>query len=46
MMPGEVKADFGPYFDIETLAERRLSGFIGGEAAYLMTRKTQPDTQA
>ncbi len=39
MAPGEVQADFGPYFDIEALAQRHFSGFIGGEAVYLMTRK-------
>ncbi len=40
MQPGEVEADFSPYFDIERLAERTFpSGYIGGEAVYLMTRK-------
>jgi cyclopropane fatty-acyl-phospholipid synthase-like methyltransferase len=40
MQPGEVEADFGPHFTIEKLAERVFpSGFIGGEAVYLMTRK-------
>ena len=39
MQPGEVQTDFGPYFQIETLMERRLSGYIAGEAVYLMTRK-------
>ncbi len=39
MAPGEAQADFGTHFNIETLAERRFSGFIGGEAVYLMTRK-------
>lgn len=39
MAPGEVQANFGPHFEIETLVERRLSGYIAGEAAYLMTRK-------
>jgi hypothetical protein len=39
MQPGEVQADFGPYFDIETLAERRFPGYIAGEAVYLMKRK-------
>lgn len=36
MAPGEVQADFGPHFEIETLAERRFPGFIAGEAVYLM----------
>jgi cyclopropane fatty-acyl-phospholipid synthase-like methyltransferase len=40
MQPGEVEADFSPHFSIEKLAERAFSsGFIGGEAVYLMTRK-------
>ncbi|HRJ44161.1 MAG: methyltransferase domain-containing protein [Caldilineaceae bacterium] len=39
LRPGEIQADFGPYFEIETLTERRLSGYIAGEAVYLMTRK-------
>ncbi|MBK7199837.1 hypothetical protein [Candidatus Amarolinea dominans] len=39
MQPGEVEADFGPHFTIEKLVERRLSGYIAGEAAYLMKRK-------
>jgi SAM-dependent methyltransferase len=40
MAPGEVQADFGPHFTIEKLAERvSPSGFIGGEAVYLMTRR-------
>lgn len=39
MAPGEVQADFGPHFNIETLVQRRFSGFIGGEAVYLLTRK-------
>ena len=40
MQPGEVQADFGPHFSVEKLAERVFSsGFIGGEAVYLMTRK-------
>lgn len=40
MQSGEVEADFGPHFTIEKLAERVFSsGFIGGEAVYLMTRK-------
>lgn len=39
MQPGEVEADFSPYFHIEKLVERRLSGYIAGEAAYLMKRK-------
>ena len=39
MQPGEVEADFGPYFQIEKVMVRHLSGYIAGEAAYLMTRK-------
>lgn len=40
MQPGEVEADFSPHFTIEKLAERTFpSGFIGGEAVYLMKRK-------
>ncbi len=40
MQPGEVEADFGLYFAIEELAERTFpSGYIGGEAVYLMKRK-------
>ena len=39
MQPGEVEASFGPYFDIELLMARRLSGYIAGEGTYLMTRK-------
>ena len=40
MQPGEVEADFSPYFAVEKLAERTFpSGYIGGEAVYLMTRK-------
>ncbi|MBM3124571.1 MAG: class I SAM-dependent methyltransferase [Chloroflexi bacterium] len=40
MQPGEVEADFSPYFAIEKLVERTFpSGYIGGEAVYLMTRK-------
>lgn len=31
--------DIGPHFTIEKLVERRLPGYIAGEAAYLMTRK-------
>ena len=43
MQPGEVEADFGPHFAIETLAERIFaSGFMGGEAVYLMDRKEVP----
>ncbi|MCI0519811.1 MAG: class I SAM-dependent methyltransferase [Chloroflexi bacterium] len=39
--PGEVERDFGPYFEIETLAERYdpAGGFIAGEAVSLMRRK-------
>lgn len=40
MQSGEVEADFGPYFDIELLMTRRLSGYIAGEAAYLMKVKS------
>ncbi len=40
MRPGEIAADFGPHFHIEKLMERCCgSGYIAGEAAYLMTRK-------
>jgi cyclopropane fatty-acyl-phospholipid synthase-like methyltransferase len=39
MAPGEVQADFGPYFEIETISEHRFPGLIGGEAVYLMQRK-------
>ena len=43
MQPGEVEADFGPHFHIEKLMERCCgSGFIAGEAAYLMARKEEP----
>lgn len=41
LAPGEVQADFGLYFAIETLAERRFSGFIGGEAVYVMQRNAR-----
>jgi hypothetical protein len=42
MRPGEVAADFGPHFHIETLMEHCCdSGFIAGEAAYLMVRREQ-----
>ncbi|MCC7358648.1 MAG: class I SAM-dependent methyltransferase [Anaerolineales bacterium] len=42
MQPGEVAADFGPDFTLETLAERSLaSGIIRGEAVYLMTRRVE-----
>ena len=44
MRPGEVEADFGPYFQIEKVMVRRLSGYIAGEAAYLMTRKERGQT--
>jgi hypothetical protein len=43
MQPGEIVADFGPYFHIEKYVERRLFGYIAGEAVYLMTRKNQAD---
>lgn len=40
MQPGEVEANFGLYFAVEKLAERTFpSGYIGGEAVYLMKRK-------
>ena len=40
MRPGEVEADFSPDFTIENLVEHVFpSGFIGGEAVYLMSRK-------
>ena len=42
MQPGEVEANFGPYFAIEKLAERTFStGYVGGEAVYLMTRNEE-----
>lgn len=41
MAPGEVQADFSQHFEIETLAERRFAGFIGGEAVYLMRRRSR-----
>ena len=44
MQPGEVEADFGPYFQIEKVMVRHLSGYIAGEAAYLMTRKGRGQT--
>jgi hypothetical protein len=44
MVRSGVKPEGVPFFDIEALAERRLPGFIGGEAAYLMTREAQLDT--
>ncbi|MBK9231444.1 MAG: hypothetical protein IPO15_11475 [Anaerolineae bacterium] len=46
MQPGEVEADFGPHFTIEKLVERRLSGYIAGEAAYLMAAKEDENTSA
>lgn len=40
MQPGEVEADFSPHFTIEKITERTFSsGFVRGEAVYLMTRK-------
>lgn len=43
MAPGEVQADFGPHFVIETLAERIFpSGFIGGEAVFWLRRRAKP----
>ncbi len=39
MRPGEIEADFGPWFEVETIVERRFDGYIGGEAVYLMKRK-------
>ncbi len=44
MRPGEVEADFGPYFQIEKVMVRRLSGYIAGEAVYLVTRKERGQT--
>jgi SAM-dependent methyltransferase len=44
MRPDEVEADFGPYFQIEKVMVRRLSGYIAGEAVYLMTRKERGQT--
>ena len=41
MQPGEVEADFGPHFHIEKLMEHCCSsGYIAGEAAYLMKVKS------
>lgn len=46
LRPGEVEADFGPHFHIEKLMEHCCgSGFLAGEAAYLMARKPQPELQ-
>lgn len=43
MQPGEIEADFGPHFDIETLMRRyHGQGYLAGEAAYWMRRK-RPD---
>ena len=40
MQPGEVEADFSPHFTVEKITERTFSsGFVRGEAVYLMTRK-------
>lgn len=40
MQPGEVEADFGTYFTIEKFKENTFtSGFIRGEAVYLMIRR-------
>ncbi len=40
MQPGEIETDFGPYFQVEKLAERYSGvGLMPGEAVYLMTRK-------
>jgi len=40
IQPGEVEADFSPHFTIEKIIERAFSsGFVRGEAVYLMTRK-------
>ena len=40
MQPGEVEADFSPYFTIEKITERAFSsGFVRVEAVFLMTRK-------
>jgi SAM-dependent methyltransferase len=40
MQPGELEADFSLHFTIEKIAERAFSsGFVRGEAVYLMTRK-------
>jgi SAM-dependent methyltransferase len=42
MEPGEVEADFGSHFRIETLMEHCCgSGFLAGEAAYLMARQVE-----
>lgn len=41
MQPGEMETDFGPHFYIEILMARRLSGYIAGEATYLMTRRCE-----
>lgn len=46
MQPGEVEADFGPHFAIEKLVERTLTGYIAGEAVYLMARKDRAGVDA
>ena len=43
MRPGEVETGFGPHFHIEKLMEHhRGSGFVAGEAVYLMDRQAAP----
>jgi len=43
MRPGEVETDFGPHFHIEKLMEHHCgSGFVAGEAVYLMARHAAP----
>lgn len=40
MQPGQIEADFGPCFQIETLMMRHHDrGYLAGEAVYLMRRK-------
>ncbi len=42
MEPGEIEADFGLHFRIEKLMEHCCgSGFLAGEAAYLMARQIE-----
>ncbi len=41
MKPGEIEADFGPYFQIEKIMEHCCgSGYLAGEAAYWLRRRT------
>lgn len=40
MQPGEIEADFGPHFQVETIVVRHHGrGYLAGEAVYLMHRR-------